>query len=331
MKIHKLYSLLTLVVLLTLAAAFIAACGITPATPVATDAQGSPELTGTVAISGAFALYPMMELWTSEFNKLHPDVRFDLSAGGAGKGLADAVGGAVDIGMVSRDITPEEEAQDAYWVGVTKDAVFPTVNAENPVLAQLLKQGVKKEIFEGIYITKTITNWGQVIGDPTITDEIHVFTRSDACGAAEVWAKYLGGKKQEDLLGIGVSGDPGLLEAVANDPLGIGFNNLGYAYDNASGVPVAGTSTVPIDGNENDQADADELLETKQEAVDAVATGKYPSPPARILNLVTKGKPTGLVQTFIEWILTDGQQFVGEAGYVQLTQDQLDASLQKIR
>ena len=106
MKTHKLYLLFTLVVLITMAAASIAACGSTPAAPVATDAQGSPELSGTVAISGAFALYPMMELWTSEFNKLHPDVRFDLSAGGAGKGLADAVGGAVDIGMVSRDVTP---------------------------------------------------------------------------------------------------------------------------------------------------------------------------------------------------------------------------------
>ena len=330
MKTHKLYLLFTLVVLITMAAASIAACGSTPAAPVATDAQGSPELSGTVAISGAFALYPMMELWTSEFNKLHPDVRFDLSAGGAGKGLADAVGGAVDIGMVSRDISPEEEAQGAYWVGVTKDAVFPTVNAENPVLAQLLKQGVKKEIFEGIYITGEITTWGQVIGDPSITDAIHVFTRSDAAGAPEVWAKYLG-MKQEDLLGIGISGDPGLLEAVAQDPLGIGFNNLGYAYDNASGLPVAGTTTIPIDVNGNGQADADELLETKQEAVEAVATGKYPSPPARILNLVTKGKPTGIVQTFIEWIVTNGQQFVGEAGYVQLTQDQLDAALQKIR
>jgi phosphate transport system substrate-binding protein len=330
MNTHKIYSFFILIVLITMAAASITACGSTPAAPVATDAQGSPELSGTVAISGAFALYPMMELWTSEFNKLHPDVRFDLSAGGAGKGLADAVGGAVDIGMVSRDISPEEEAQGAYWVGVTKDAVFPTVNAENPVLAQLLKQGVKKEIFEGIYITGEITTWGQVIGDPSITDAIHVFTRSDAAGAPEVWAKYLG-MKQEDLLGIGISGDPGLLEAVAQDPLGIGFNNLGYAYDNASGLPVAGTTTIPIDVNGNGQADADELLETKQEAVEAVATGKYPSPPARILNLVTKGKPTGIVQTFIEWIVTDGQQFVGEAGYVQLTQDQLDAALQKIR
>lgn len=332
MKNNRLPSPLIILVLFTLVATALAACGGTPANPSATKApqQDSSDLTGTVAISGAFALYPMMERWTSEFNKLHPDVRFDLSAGGAGKGLADAVAGAVDIGMVSRDITPEEEAQGAYWVGVTKDAVFPTVNAKNPILTQLLEQGIKKEIFEGIYITGEITNWGQVIGDPTITDEIHVYTRSDACGAAEVWAKYMG-KKQEDLLGVGIFGDPGLLEAVAQDPLGIGFNNLNYAYDTDSGLPVAGTSTVPIDGNANGQADADELLETKQEAVEAVATGRYPSPPARILNLVTKGKPEGLVQAFIEWIITDGQQFVDEAGYVQLTQDQLDESLQKIR
>jgi phosphate transport system substrate-binding protein len=56
----------------------------------------------------------------------------------------------------------------------------------------------------------------------------------DAAGAPETWAKYLGNKKQEDLLGIGVFGDPGIAEAVAKDPLGIGYNNLGYAYDAAS-------------------------------------------------------------------------------------------------
>jgi phosphate transport system substrate-binding protein len=41
-------------------------------------------------------------------------------------------------------------------------------------------------------------------------------------------------------------------------------------------------------------------------------------------------KPTGLAKAFLQWILTDGQKFVGEAGYVQLPQDQLDAGLKKI-
>ena len=89
-------------------------------------------------------------------------------------------------------------------------------------------------MFRRIFITGEITTWGEVIGDPKVTEEIHVYTRSDACGAAEEWAKFLGGF-QEDLLGIGVNADPGLLDAVLNDPLGIGYNNLGYAFDLESG------------------------------------------------------------------------------------------------
>ena len=37
---------------------------------------------GTIAISGAFALYPMMTRWAEEYQALHPGVIFDISAGG---------------------------------------------------------------------------------------------------------------------------------------------------------------------------------------------------------------------------------------------------------
>lgn len=315
-------SLLIAILIVSLA---LSACG-----GQAPTGGGTGKLKGTLTISGAWALYPMMTRWAEEFQKLHPDVQFDVSAGGAGKGMADALAGAVDIGMVSRDITPEEEAKGAYWVAVTKDAVFPMVSANNPVLDDLMKIGVSRETFIGIYITGEITTWGQVIGRPEVTDAIHVYTRSDAAGAPETWAKYLG-KKQEDLLGVGVFGDPGLLDAVIKDSLGIGFNNLGYAFDNASGKLVAGGVALPVDANGNGQADPDEVLDTKDKAVEMVAAGKYPSPPARAENLVTNGKPTGLAQAFIQWILTGGQAFVGEAGYVKMTQEQLDASLKKIQ
>jgi phosphate transport system substrate-binding protein len=308
-------------VLVIVLVSFMAACA---------PAKSPDSMKGDIAISGAFALYPMMTRWAEEYQKINPNVNFDISAGGAGKGMADALSDAVDIGMVSRDITPEEEAKGAYWIAVTKDAVFPVVNAQNPVLSDLLSKGLTKETFTGIYITGEITTWGQAVGRPEITDEIHVYTRSDACGAADTWAKYLG-KKQEDLLGIGVFGDPGLLDAVIKDPLGIGFNNLNYAYDMASGEPVKGGVVLPMDANLNGVADDEELLETKNEAVQMVAGGVYPSPPARLENLVTNGKPTGLVADFIRWILTDGQQYVEEAGYVQLPEDQLSAGLDKLR
>jgi phosphate transport system substrate-binding protein len=264
------------------------------------------ELKGTITVSGAWALYPLMVRWGEEFHKLHPGVEFDISAGGAGKGMSDALAGAVDIGMVSRAVKPEEEAKGAFWIAVTRDAVFLAVSADNPVWQDLHQKGVTRETLVGIYITGEVTTWGQVVGRPEVDDPIHAYTRSDACGAAETWAKYLDGQ-QEDLLGIAVYGDPGLLEAVVKDALGIGYNNLNYAFDMATGLP-----------------------DTKEQAVSAVSMGRYPSPPARDLNLVTQGQPEGLVKAFITWILTDGQRYVDEAGYIALPKDELDQGLQKL-
>ncbi|MCE8429450.1 MAG: hypothetical protein J5U19_13805, partial [Candidatus Methanoperedens sp.] len=70
--------------------------GAITSTPVATAAQTavtSQELEGTISLSGAFALYPMAVRWGEEFQKLHPKVKVDISAGGAGKGMTDTLGG----------------------------------------------------------------------------------------------------------------------------------------------------------------------------------------------------------------------------------------------
>ena len=58
--------------------------------------------------------------------------------------------------------------------------------------------------------------------------------------------------------------------------------------------------------------------------------GVYPSPPARELNLVTNGQPTELVKSFFTWILTDGQAYLEEAGYVALSPERVAAELQKL-
>ena len=314
---------------LSLLALLLGACG--KSAPAAAPTAQADTLKGTITVSGAFALYPMMTSWAEEFQKIHPNVQFNISGGGAGKGMTDALSGAVDIGMVSRAIKQAEVDQGAYGVGVVKDAVFPVVNAKNPVIADIMAKGIPQDTFRKIFITGEITTWGEVVGKPEITDQIHLYTRSDSAGAADVWAQFMGGTGQADLKGIGVNGDPGLLDAVIKDPLGIGYNNLGYAFDLSTGKLPAGAMVVPIDANKNGAADPDEIIATLAQASNAVATGKYPAPPARVENIVTKGKPSGLVQTFIIWILTDGQKYVPEAGFVQLTPDLLAQALAKVK
>ncbi|HTY52673.1 MAG TPA: PstS family phosphate ABC transporter substrate-binding protein [Methanomicrobiales archaeon] len=290
---------------------------------------GAAAESGKITVSGAFALYPMMVTWGEEYHKLHPGITVEVSAGGAGKGMTDALSGMVDLGMVSRAISPDEVAKGAVYVAVTKDAVVVTANAQNPVLARLQVTGVNKSEFRQVFVNETITTWGTLAGTSD-TSRIDVYTRSDACGAADVWAKYMG-YLQEDLQGVGVYGDPGLADAVRTDRLGIGYNNIGFAYDMNTSRPVEGLAIIPLDVNGNGQVDPDEqFYATKDQILAAINTGKYPSPPARELNLVTKQKFTGITLGFVRWILTDGQKFVPEAGYITLPKERIDEQLAKL-
>jgi len=299
-------------------------------TTAATTKAKAQELSGNVSISGAFALYPITVKWAEEFKKKHPKVKIDIQAGGAGKGITDVLSKVTDIGLVSRDLNPAEIKKGAYAVAVTKDAVIPTISATSPYVKELYQKGVKKEAFNNIFITgkyKTWNNLGVKEKAP-----IHVYTRSDAAGAAETWAKYFG-KKQEDLQGVAVFGDPGLATAVKRDPYGIGYNNIVYIYDTKTDRPSNGIVPVPIDLNNNGKLDPDEnFYDNINDLIAAIAAGKYPSPPARDLYFVTNGKPNNpIVKEFIKYILTDGQKFVTEAGYIKFPKEKISKELEKVK
>jgi phosphate transport system substrate-binding protein len=286
---------------------------------------------GQISISGAFALYPMVVKWADEYKKINPGVRFDISAGGAGKGISDALNGMVEIGMVSREIYPEELKKGAFPIAVTKDAVVAVVNEQNPMINEIMAKGLKKDAGNNIWITGKYATWAQAFGVKS-SSPIHIYTRSDACGAAEMWAKFFG-KKQEDLLGVGVFGDPGLAQAVKRDPLGIGYNNIGYAYDASTKKLIKGLKVVPIDLNDNGKIDADEnFYNSMTDIIGAIASGKYPSPPARELYFVMKGNPKNnkVLTGFIKWVLSDGQKFINEAGYIILPDERIEAEKKKL-
>ncbi len=285
----------------------------------------------TISISGAWALYPMAVKWAEEYRKIHPEIRIDISAGGAGKGMADVLGGLVEIGMLSRGINPEELNRGALPFAVAKDAVVPVVSEKNPVLQEILSRGLTVEAGINIWITGSYKTWGDVL-DTIFDFPIHVYTRSDACGAAEIWALLLG-RKQEDLSGTGVYGDPGLAQAVKQDSLGIGFNNIGYVYDSNTRLPVPGLKIVPLDLDNNGTIGDEEFFyDSIDSMVNAIASGRYPSPPSRELYFVLKGKPVNnqTLIDFMTWVLTEGQKYVGEAGYVPLSRSTIASGLRKL-
>lgn len=285
----------------------------------------------SISISGAFALFPMVTVWAEQYRALNPHVTFDIQAGGAGKGMTDMLSGAADIAMLSREARAEELERGAFLVPVTIDAVIGTVNADNPWLAELQAQGITAEESNAIWIGGTITTWADLLGVAG-SERINVYTRSDASGAGEMWALFSQGEGQESLLGTAVNADPGLAEAVRQDRLGVGYNNIGFAYDAATGLPIAGLQIIPLDLNGNGKIDPEEdFYRTRDELTAAIAAEIYPFPPARVLYLVTKDRPNAAIADFYRWILTEGQAYVADAGYVALTSGRIQNALDLVK
>lgn len=287
------------------------------------------DATVTLRISGAWALYPMVQIWADEYQKITP-VKIEVTGGGAGKGMSDVLNGQVDIAMCSRPIKKEELDLGAFYVSVTKDAVIAIVNSKNPILQEINIRGLSRETLTDIFMKK-ISRWGDIVQKEFPNDTIVVYGRADASGAAKVWANFLGNYSQADIQNnadANFNGDQALCNGIKTDPNAIGFCNLNYAYDMGTGGHADGIQPVPLDLNQNQILDNSENFYARRELlVKNITGGIYPSPPSRLEYLVSKGPFTKESEDFIQWILTDGQKFVEENGYVKLPEKALQKEI----
>lgn len=279
----------------------------------------SEALHGQVSVSGAFALYPLAVQWANDFQVKYPDVKIDVSAGGAGKGMTDVLNGMVDYAMLSRELHQEEADAGAVAFVVGRDAVIPVFSSDNPHIDLILKRGITDKQARDIWVTGKITTWGQLLGTRD-RHKINVYTRSDACGAAQTFASWFD-SKQEELHGTAVFGDPGIAGAVSKDKWGIGFNNLAYAYDAQTHRARPGLAVLPIDiDGDGDIGPEESFYDSKEQLVNAIELDKFPAPPARNLYFVTKGAPKDSASlAFLKYALKDGQRFNEPTGYVKIT------------
>jgi phosphate transport system substrate-binding protein len=95
-------------------------------------------------------------------------------------------------------------------------------------------------------------------------------------------------------------------KSVADDSLGIGYSNVNYIYSNTTNRPKDGIAVVPLDLNENGTIDPEEnFYQTRDDVVNAELNDTIPSPPSRLVYLVTMDSFTGITKDFVMWILTD--------------------------
>lgn len=298
------------------------------------DIKSAPvavELSGNLSVGGAYAIAPLMQKWAADFKTLHPGVNIEIHELGTGLGISELLDKKIDIAMISRPLTPDEINSGIWTVAVAKDGIAPIVNAKNPYLKKILRQGLSTDEMQKIFTNPTPLRWAEVL-DTTGNEKITAYSRADESGAADVFARFLY-KSASDFKGIKVTGDEEMIKNIQQNQLGIGFCNFSFAFDAATGERRENIQVIPFDLDFDNKIDKKEVpFRNLESAHRSVWLGFYPDGLCRELLIGTLGKPAeSLKLEFIRYALSEGQDKVKEMGLCKLNDVYIRSGQESLR
>jgi phosphate transport system substrate-binding protein len=294
--------------------------------------------------AGATFPYPIYSKWFDEYHKLHPSVQINYQSIGSGGGIAQLTAKTVDFGASDGPMSDDQLKQAGF-----KILHFPTVLGAAVLTYNI--PGVSAELkftpeaIAGIYLGK-ITKWN----DPAITaanpgvklpgDDIVVVHRSDGSGTTFIFTDYLSKVSPEWQMkvgkntsvnwpvGLGGKGSEGVSGLIKQTPDSIGYVELIYAIQtnmpfglvkNASGefvkASLAGVSAAAAGAAANMPDDF------RVSIVNAPGKGAYPISSFTWLLIPAQIQDAGkreAIKTFLNWMLTDGQNDCEPLAYSKL-------------
>src|SRR5579885_885131 len=304
------------------------------------NAQHATQLNG----AGSTFIFPLMDKWRVEYNKLHPDIQLNYQSIGSGAGINLAKQHTVDFAASDAPLSQSDAAALPGTLTIPESIGGITISYNIPGVDGGLKLTgpVIADIFMG-----TITKWN----DPVITQlnpgvnlpdqSIVIAHRSDGSGTTYAFTDYLSkvsdnwkskigiGKTVPWPVGIGGNGNAGVASVVKTTQYSIGYVELAYALQNnftyaavqnADGtnfvMPTLETVSADASGAVSNLPKADGDW-SKVSIANQPGHDSYPistltyiliNKDLSTVNGMTLDKAKALVD-MIKWMITDGQQY----------------------
>lgn len=256
-------------------------------------ACATPRTSGssTIRLMGSDTMINLAHRWAEVYMKVRPGVSVYSDGGGTATGIEALIKGEIDICTASRPLRPEEArrlAERHGYLGVSflvaKDALSIYVHPENPVRNLNLAQ--VREIFTG-----KITNW-KIVGGADA--EIVLLHRAPNSGTYLYFQEHVLDGQPYSPSARTMPGTQAIVNAIAENPGAIGYGGIAYGKKIVH-CRVGGVA--PTEEN--------------------VRNDSYPI--SRYLYFYTIKEPSGMVKSFIDWVLSrEGQREVKQIGYVPL-------------
>lgn len=305
---------LTIVACMSVLALGVAACG--------DDDEsngGGGDLSGSIRIDGSSTVAPLSEPMGELFNEENPDVNVTVGTSGTGGGFEKFCNGETDISDASRAIEPDEEKACAEngiefeEVVVANDALSVVVNTDNPVTCLTVEQVGE------IYGPKaTASSWSDIKGlDAEFDESLEIFSPGADSGTFDYFTDAINGEEgAQRSQGVNVVGenDNATVTGVSGSPGGVGY--FGYSFYNENRDKLKALQI--------ENPDSGKCVEPAPETTQA---GEY-APLGRQLYIYPAAqaleKPE--VLEFVNYYLENVNDVTAQAGFIALTEDQLQES-----
>lgn len=322
-----------------------------PAMSMHASAQTSQSYTITGA--GSTFVFPLMDNWRVEYNKIHPEITLNYQSIGSGAGIKLLEQKSVDFGASDAPLSATDMKNAPGVLTIPESIGGITIAYNLPGIDKGLKLTgpVIAQIFMG-----NITSWN----DPAIVNlnpgislpnqKIVVAHRSDGSGTTYAFTDYLSkispdwktkvgqGKSVPWPVGTGGQGNAGVANIVKTTQYAVGYVELAYVFQNkmtyafvqnadgnafveptldsvAADAAAAGTNLPSADGDWSQVS-----------IVSQPGSNSYPISTLTYVmiykdlstvNGETQDKSTQVLD-FLNWIIGDGQQYASGLLYVPL-------------
>jgi phosphate transport system substrate-binding protein len=218
-------------------------------------ALGASALTAGVAFadpvrlleSGSSLLYPVFNLWVSEYGKAHPDVQIVPQAGGSGQGIAQSIAGIVQIGGSDAYLSDNQMTQNPGMLNIPLAISSQTVDFNIPGWPAGKRMVLSGPVLAGIYMG-AIKTWNDpaiaalnpgapLPANPIVTihraegsGDTFLFTQFLTTAAPSVWTLHYGSTVNWPALpgATGANGNAGMVSTAKTVPYSIIYVGISY-------------------------------------------------------------------------------------------------------
>ena len=258
--------------------------------------------TQTVNIKAPGFVRPLVERWIAEYQKINSDLSFQLG---------QKKDNAIIFVLEEREERKEERGETVFF---GRYAIVPFTGKDSEAAALIAKKKLNDKRIKNLLFEKDDLSEEK---SDKLEDKLHIYTGAQSFSVALPYAAAYG-LTAADYRGKRIQGDDRFLnKAVGEDAWGLGISALGNLYDLQSRHLKDQLQVASLDDSKKIDltASLDEVLEALEtytvEGIDVEKIGFA----FDVNNLQ--------LNRFVNWVLTDGQQYLHEYGLLTLSQKDL--------